>query len=268
MAEKEWHYGQLSGSAEGAAACYAMVNRYGGGSTSSFASMNVGLYVGDERNTVLRNRKHIQQKLGLTSLCFARQRHGVNILSIESKNPEAYTVDIGGDKGCDALLTRLSGVGLAVQHADCQAVLLYDCRHFAIAAVHCGWRGSVQNILGAVLARMAVEYGTNPAEVKAVIGPALGRCCAEFVHYQREFPEDFYPYMASADHFDFYAISTMQLVAAGVCKEQVMCVDNCTSCSVDYFSYRRSCRQGEEQTGRNCSVIWLPEESCYADTAH
>ncbi len=65
--------------------------------------------------------------------------------------------------------------------------------------------------------------------------------------------------MITADHFDFHAISRMQLVAAGLKQENIASLDICTSCSADYFSYRRACRKGRRQTGRNCTVIWLEE---------
>ncbi len=254
-----WHSGCLSRSGVELCARYTVIDRHGGGSAPPFSSLNVGLYVGDDRAVVMQNRRFVQQQLGLRSLCFARQRHGINILEIDAENSTDCCSDLGEEEGCDALLTSVQGVGLAVQHADCQAVLLYDCRHGAIAAVHCGWRGSVQNILAVTLSTMAAKYTTDPAKVKAFIGPSLGSCCAEFINYKKELPDSFFPYMVSANHFDFHAISTMQLVAAGLHRENIISLAHCTSCSSDYFSWRRAQRQGKDKTGRNCTVVWLEE---------
>ncbi len=258
---EQWHHGYLSPQGAKICARYAVIPRYdpGGVSCPPFASLNVGLYVGDSRDIVVQNRRYVQSQLGLQSLCFARQRHGVNILEITPESSADCSYDLGEEEGCDALLTTIPAMGLAVQHADCQAVLLYDLRHVAIAAVHCGWRGSVQNILGVTLAKMAAEYRTNPAEVTAFIGPSLGSCCAEFINYKKELPDSFFPYMVSPNHFDFHAISTMQLVAAGLRRENITSLTHCTSCSSAYFSYRRSRRQGQKDTGRNCTIVWLEE---------
>ncbi len=259
LAQKEWGSGSLSRQGDTMLARYAVVNRHGGSSDGLFTSLNVGLHVGDNRDIVLRNRRYIKEELGLGVLFFMRQTHGTDMLIIGAEELADCADDLGGENGCDALLTNLPAVGLAVQHADCQAVLLYDYRHRAVAAVHCGWRGSVQNILAAVVDRMGTEYKTDPAAVKAFIGPGLGACCAEFINYKKELPPSFHRYMVTANHFDFHAISRMQLVVAGLKQENIASLAICTSCSADYFSYRRACRKGCRQTGRNCTVIWLEE---------
>ncbi|MFO7628638.1 MAG: cytochrome c biogenesis protein ResB [Prochlorococcaceae cyanobacterium] len=66
-----------------------------------------------------------------------------------------------------------------------------ECSAHCPAAVHCGWRGSVQNILPQVIKVMAENYATAPADLLAVISPSLGPCCAEFVNYRRELPPAF-----------------------------------------------------------------------------
>ncbi len=165
-AQQEWVYGSLSRQGNTIQARYAVVNRYGGSSDGPFASLNIGLHVGDNRDIVLTNRKVVQRELGLDTLVFARQTHGTEMLVIGAEDLAACADDLGGESGCDALLTTLPAVGLAVQHADCQAVLLHDYRHRAVAAVHCGWRGSVQNILAAAVNRMGVEYKTDLSTIK------------------------------------------------------------------------------------------------------
>ena len=123
-------------------------------------------------------------------------------------------------EGFDALITDLSGVGLMIQQADCQAVLLFDPVKEVIAAVHCGWRGSVQGILGRVIAVMVENYGTAPADLQAVISPSLGPCCAEFVNYRQELPAEFQQFMVRDNYFDFWQISRYQLISAGMSEQQ------------------------------------------------
>ena len=77
-------------------------------------------------------------------------------------------------EGVDALMTDVPGVAISVRTADCIPVLLYDPVHKAIAAVHDGWRGTVQRLSQKVIAVMQSRYGTVPSDLKAVIGPGIG----------------------------------------------------------------------------------------------
>lgn len=75
--------------------------------------------------------------------------------------------------GVDALITNEPGLRVGVKTADCVPILLYDARQKAVAAVHSGWKGTVQNILAATIQRMKEEFSTDPADIRAVIGPCI-----------------------------------------------------------------------------------------------
>lgn len=77
-------------------------------------------------------------------------------------------------EGFDALMTRLPGCAIGVRTADCVPVLLYDPVQRAVAAVHCGWRGTVQMLSCKVVEKMRLLWGTNPADLRAQIGPSIG----------------------------------------------------------------------------------------------
>ena len=77
-------------------------------------------------------------------------------------------------EGVDALVTDVPGVAISVRTADCIPVLMYDPVHKAVAAVHDGWRGTVQRLSQKVIAFMHDRYGTCAADVLAVIGPGIG----------------------------------------------------------------------------------------------
>ena len=77
-------------------------------------------------------------------------------------------------EGVDALITNVPGVAISVRTADCIPVLLYDPVNRAVAAVHDGWRGTVQRLSQKVVAEMQRRYGTRPGDLKAVIGPGIG----------------------------------------------------------------------------------------------
>jgi len=227
-------------------------NRHGGVSRGDFTSLNVGDDVGDDHGSVLENRRIVKQRMGGGRLVSARQVHGNKVYPVKGELQEDMEVD-----GFDALVTSQKSTILLIQQADCQAVLLHDPKRQVIAAIHCGWRGSVGTIIGKTVTLMQEQYRSVPADIKAFIGPSLGPCCAEFIHFRKELPEAFFRFQVQPAYFDFWEISTQQLVQAGLDRERVEIAGLCTSCSDDYFSYRRACRTGKGITGRHCSAIRL-----------
>ncbi|MBM9530283.1 peptidoglycan editing factor PgeF [Desulfoprunum benzoelyticum] len=229
-----------------------MFDRYGGVSGAPFSCLNGSYGVGDERTAVAANRARIKAALNLRHLVSARQVHGAAIHCLDSRPTADLEVD-----GVDALVTDLAEVGLMVQHADCQAVLLFDPQRRVIGAVHSGWRGSVLDILGKTVGLIVSRYRSRAEDLLAVVSPSLGPCCSEFVNHRRELPPHFQRFRTGDNHFDFWRISREQLVAAGLKPGSITVAGICTSCSRDYFSYRRACREGNGVTGRNCSVVVL-----------
>jgi len=112
------------------------------------------------------------------------QVHGTEIREVT--NPLTTRDEL---EGVDALVTNVAGVAISVRTADCIPVLLYDALHGAIAAVHAGWRGTVLRISCKVIDRMRELYGTEAADIQAVIGPGIG-------------PDSFQVGQEVADEFD------------------------------------------------------------------
>jgi YfiH family protein len=140
-----------------------------------------------------------------------------------------------------------------VQVADCQAILLYDPIRRVVGNVHSGWRGSIRNIVDRTVKKMIAEFSCVPREMVAAVGPSLGPCCAEFIHFRDEIPEPFWKYKDESDHFDFWAITRDQLSAAGLSEKNIHISQMCTKCRGDlFYSYR--C---EHHTGRFAVFIGL-----------
>jgi len=232
---------------------HRVFTRHGGYSTGPYKSLNVSFGVGDDNGLVKRNRDVISGHLKSSDVIFARQNHGTGILSIKSDADTPGNARAGNPPAVDALVTNIRNKFLVIQVADCQAVLLYDPVNEVVANVHCGWRGSVQNILGGTLKKMKKDFGCSPSDMAVGIGPSLGPCCSEFVNYRDEIPEKLWGHRVGEDHFDFWAISVEQLTELGVCEENISRSRQCTKCRTDrYFSYR-----GEKTTGRFAVVIGL-----------
>ena len=127
-----------------------------------------------------------------------------------------------------------------VKHADCQAMILYDPLQKALAVVHSGWRGSVQNIYSQVVQAMKENYGCQPPHLLAGISPSLGPQAAEFINYRQELPESFWPFQIKPNYFDFWAISQAQLLACDSSSENIEIARMCTYANpADCFSHRR-----------------------------
>lgn len=232
---------------------HGMLNRNDGSGMEPFSSLNVSYGVGDNPQHVEANRQRVKETLRITSLLTAKQVHGNKVYSTASKVESDTEVD-----GFDAIITDQTGVGLLIQQADCQAILVHDPANNVIAAIHCGWRGSVANIIKATIVKMQEKYQTVPENLLAAISPSLGPCCAEFINHDNELPKSFHRFQEKPNHFNFWNISAMQLEEAGVLSSHIDVKGICTCCNPDYFSYRRSTKKGQIATGRNCSLISLP----------
>lgn len=229
-----------------------LFNRHGGVSRPPWDSLNIGYSVGDDREDVAANRQRVKRAGGVSVLVTAKQVHGDTVHVVHDDSTEDLAID-----SCDSLITDRQGVGLFIQHADCQAIMLYDPVKRVIGAIHSGWRGSVLNIAAKTVTEMTRFFDCAPSSLLALISPSLGPCCAEFVNYREELPESFTSYMVGENHFDFWQITRKQLSDCGVLEGNISLPDTCTKCSGDFFSHRRAVQENDGITGRNCSLIML-----------
>ncbi|SHJ34784.1 conserved hypothetical protein [Desulfatibacillum alkenivorans DSM 16219] len=232
---------------------HGFFSRHGGVSQGELASLNIGTAVNDDPDLVRENRLAIAKAMGADRLAFVKQVHGKEVVVLDSAPDKSPDPLWQTNLEADAIVTNLPGVFCAVAVADCQPILLYDPEKKAVGAVHSGWRGSLQNIAAHAVDAMVRAFGCNPAGMVAAIGPSLGACCAEFIHYRTEIPENFWKYKDEKDHFDFWALTRDQLTAAGLESQNIDCANICTKCTPEhFFSYRAS-----RAAGRFAGVIGL-----------
>ena len=160
---------------------------------------------------------------------------------------------VAREAGCvgegDALVTRTQGVAVSVRTADCFPILLADPETRAVAAIHAGWRGTAAGVVRASLDRMRTEFGTDPKNVFAAIGPGIGGCCYEVgVEVARQFG------MTAAGNLDLAVEYKKQLIVAGLQPDRIERVGGCTFCHpAQFFSWRRD----HDRAGRMISFIRL-----------
>jgi polyphenol oxidase len=229
---------------------HGVFSRQGGISQGAYAGLNLSFSVGDEAQRVIHNRELVQSTLGIEGLQSLRQVHGKEAVIIDGPFKGSFRPE---ERSGDILMTRIPGQGLMIKQADCQSILLYDPTHQAVANLHCGWRGNVINVIGEAVEHMKTVYGTRPADLIAGIGPSLGPCCAQFIHYALEIPEPYWKYQIRPYFFDLWQLSRDQLTAAGVLDNRIETAGICTVCRNDlFFSYRK-----KKITGRFATVIAL-----------
>lgn len=150
---------------------HGIFTRHGGVSAAPWASLNLGGNVGDDPAAVLENHRRMYAALGLNRdrACSVWQVHSADI--VYAPGPAAGRRWLAA---ADGLITDQPDTPLSMRFADCTPILAADVRRGAIGIAHAGWRGTVQGIGGALVRAMTTAFGSRPADVHAVIGPAIG----------------------------------------------------------------------------------------------
>ena len=243
---------------------HAVVSRTGGGSRPPYDGLNLSHGVGDDPAAVATNRNRLRQMTGGGIHVYTRQNHGTSIRTITREAVNRGESIQTEPMPADALISDVPGIRLLIQTADCQAVMLVDPQKRVVANIHCGWRGSVADIIGRTVLRMVAEFGCDPGQMTAAIGPSLGPCCAEFVNFKDEIPRQFWPFRVGAHHFDFWRISRHQLTTAGLMDDNVLDPGMCTRCNPHlFFSYRAA-----RETGRFAALIGMDDDFASGNFRH
>jgi polyphenol oxidase len=191
----------------------------------TFGSLN------SEESAFEANVEKLMKEADISRPIYMNQVHGDHIVVLDHR-PK-------GVLKADALITRAPKLSLMIKMADCQAALLFDPISKIIGAVHSGWRGSVQNILGKTIKQMKA-MGSDPADILMGISPSLGLCCAEFENPESEFPAWCQPYF-SGKYVDFWQISMDQCIDEGMPEHNIELATSCTKCNpLTCFSYRNN----------------------------
>ncbi|HEX8837402.1 MAG TPA: peptidoglycan editing factor PgeF [Candidatus Acidoferrum sp.] len=239
--------------------------------------LNLGFTEWDTKQNVLENRRRFQSALGaVDSVLIALKQIHSDVVHFFEDSPKEPC------RGDASATTRL-GLLLAVQTADCVPILLADLKKRAVAAVHAGWRGTLQRILAKAIGKMQMQFGSRPADMIAAIGPSIGGCCYEVgtevaVEFKSQFPNasDWFDELRTGDEpnplqwlnmappghqpppknvlLDLRKANRAQLLHAGLHAQNIIVSDLCTACRRDlFFSYRKEAGT----TGRLMSVIGI-----------
>lgn len=237
---------------------HGFFTRKGGVSPSPWKSLNVGGTVGDDPERVMENRRRIFDALDLDleSAYDVWQVHSADMVIAEG--PRA-----GREyQRADIILTAVPEVTLFMRFADCVPIMLYDPIQHAIGLAHAGWLGTVRQTARVAVEGMRSHFGSDPADLLAGLGPAIGPDHYEVGSDVAEALEESFGQAADAHlhqrdrrtYLDLYSANRYLLQAAGVGRIEQAPI--CTACSVtDWFSHRAE----GGRTGRFGALLSLDE---------
>nr|WP_283163290.1 peptidoglycan editing factor PgeF [Sporolactobacillus mangiferae] len=157
--------------------CAGMTLRIGGVSAGCYASMNLGLHVGDSVDDVCTNRQLIGKALdfSLDRWVCAEQVHGNRIARVDAEMAGAGARSLeSAVPGVDGLFTTEPDLLLALCFADCVPIYYGTRNPDAIGIMHAGWRGTVAGGAGHMVRRMCSDLHFPPQSLEVVIGPSIG----------------------------------------------------------------------------------------------
>jgi hypothetical protein len=187
---------------------------------------------------ILKYQKLIAEylKIEQKNLISPTQTHSANI-SIAKLSQKEYP-------NTDGLILTRNDMAIFLNFADCTPIILYDEKQNIGAISHAGWRGTAGKISSLTVEKMVSEFNSNPKDIIAVIGPAIGFCCydvgQEVYEKLSKTVSDFkglYEIREGKIFVDLKNINKKQLEEIGIEK-----IDVCPYCTVHnndlFYSYR------------------------------
>lgn len=209
--------------------------------------LNLAFNTSESKAVIEHNRKILLNEIGLkqNEIVFGKQVHATDVRLVNEAGTYADT---------DAFVTNTRGLALAIQVADCAAVLLGDEENKVIGAAHAGWRGAAGGIVPKTIQQM-VEAGADIQHIKVFVSP-----CITFSRFEvgdevaDQFPEQFVDRVNfKKPHIDLKAFLKYELLKDGISEANIEIDEGCTITEEKFYSYRRQ----KNKSGRMMGVIKL-----------
>lgn len=223
--------------------------KLGGVSPLPYGPMNIS-FTHDARENVIKNYELLCNCVGIDTnhLVLSKQTHTNNVMVVDkSHRGTGYNKDSFED--IDGLITNESDVALVTQYADCTPLIFCDPVKKVIATSHSGWRGTVQEIGKVTVNKMITEFGCDPKDIIACIGPCISKCC-----YEVDTPV--YEAFKKLEYLNLNKIFTNKgggkywldmveankqiLLNTGIKEENMDISDLCTNCNADILHSHRA----------------------------
>lgn len=237
----------------------------GGYSEGFDGTLNCGFHVGDNQESVRKNRQHLAGKLHfpVNSWVGCEQTHGIRIAEInveqQGKGSLNYESSI---QDTDGLYTNLKNTLLTLCYADCVPIYFFSAKHDMIGIAHAGWKGTVKGIATEMINEWK-KKGIDSSDIQVAIGPSI---CEKCYVVDKRVINEVDSWLSSGDNIPYNEISAGQyqlnlrklnqmiLEKSGISSENIYMTNLCTSCDLgEFYSHRRD----RGNTGRMIGFIGL-----------
>lgn len=273
--EKETPFLEYPLLADTGAVRHGFSTRLGGVSEGCFSSLNLGFHRGDREEAVQENFRWIAASMGVRceDMVLSRQTHTTNVWVVTeedrgmgmtcpmeyskraSENPGrsasgGFQLEADGKlEGVDGLVTNIPGICLVTFYADCVPLFFVDPVKKAIGLSHSGWRGTVGKIGRVTVELMQQQYGCDPSDILAAVGPSVCRDCYEvskdvIERFRESFAEKywkdlFYQKENGKYQLDLWKANEIIFAEAGILPEHTAVTNVCTHCNSEVlYSHR------------------------------
>lgn len=213
----------------------------------NISGFNLGFNTDESVSVIQINREQLAEIISvpISDIAFANQVHSADV----------EIVSEGGIyEGIDGFITQTKGLALAIQVADCAAVLFGDAETGTIAAVHAGWRGAAGGIVEKAIQKM-VSLNCDPKNIEVFVSPCIATINFEVgEEVAAHFPDRFVDRNNYAKpHIDLKGFIKQQLIDLGILEHHIEINARCTVSDSDFYSYRRE----GKASGRMMGIIKL-----------
>ena len=161
-----------------------------------------------------------------------QQTHGDYVAVVDEKDEYTET---------DGLIVTEPNTLIYLRFADCTPIIFYDSVQKIAAISHAGWRGTASRIGVKTVAKMVLNFSSQPENITVLIGPAISKCCYEVSEDVRD---ELLSTVKNTDRLyegrrvDLKQINAEQLKEIGI--EKIDICPYCTSCNNDlFYSHRK-----------------------------
>lgn len=238
----------------------------GGVSEGCFSTMNLGFGRGDSQENVMENYRRFAKAIGVSTedLVLSQQTHTTNVRVITEEDrgngmrkPQAF-------HDVDGMVTNVPGLCLVTFYADCVPLYFLDPVKKVIGLSHSGWRGTVGKIGKVTIEKMSEQYGSEPSDILAAVGPSVCQDCYEVSedviskfreHYEKRYWDELF-YKKENGHYqlNLWRANEIVFLQAGILSEHIAVSNICTHCNSDVLYSHRT--MGNER-GSLCAFFGL-----------
>ena len=240
--------------------------RLGGVSEGCFSSLNLSFDRGDDRAAVAENFRRMGEALSVhcEDMVLSQQTHTTNIRIVTDEDRGKGITRERDYTDIDGLITNVPGICLVTTYADCVPLYFLDPVKKVIALSHSGWRGTVGKIGKKTVELMHDNFGSDPADILAAVGPSVCQDCYEVsadvidrfkeVFDRSVWDELFYGKPDGKYQLDLWKANEKIFLEAGIRKEHIAVTNVCTHCNSGLLYSHRA--MGDKR-GNLCAFLAL-----------